>query len=185
MSVPEQLQWAAGHAGPGLYLVLAVIAAELINLVTFRKLNALGIVPRDADSVPGIFLAPLLHENLGHFFANLLPLCVLSLLLGKLFPSGFWWVVLAIALGSGLLVWLLARRAVHIGASGLVYGLFGFLALHGFLSGQLLYLAISIGLLMLYSGILWGALPTAARSSWESHLAGLAVGLGLAWLRLV
>lgn len=40
---------------------------------------------------------------------------------------------------------------------------------------------MSLALLLLYSGILWGVLPSTARTSWESHLAGLLVGLGLAW----
>lgn len=181
MTFIELLQRAAHYLGPGVYLLLAVIAAELLNLLTFRKLNALGIVPREPSALAGIAFAPLLHDDLRHFFANLVPLAVLGVLLGKLLPGAFWWLVAALVLGPGLLVWLLARRANHIGASGLVYGLFGFLALYGFRTGNLLYLAVSIVLLVLYSGFLWGVLPTTARTSWESHLAGLAVGLALAW----
>lgn len=183
MTVIEHLRQAGHYLGPGFYLALALFVAELVNLLTFRKLNALGIVPRDPSSLGGIFFAPFLHEGLAHFFANFLPLCILGILLGRLYPGKFWLIVAAIALGCGLLVWLLARRASHIGASGLLYGLFGFLALGGFLSGNVVYLVVSLSLLLLYSGILWGVLPTTSRTSWESHLAGLGVGLGLAWTR--
>lgn len=167
--------------GPGLHLILAMLAVELVNLLAFRKLNTLGIMPREPASLAGIAIAPFLHSDLKHFLANFLPLCVLAFLLGRLMPSIFWWITGAIALATGLLVWLLARRLNHLGMSGVIYGLFGFLTLHGFLSDQVLYMAVSMALLALYSGVLWGALPTTARTSWESHLAGLLVGLGLAW----
>lgn len=184
MEYLEYLQVARRHFGPGLYLVLAVVLAELLNLITFRKLNKLGIVPREPGSVAGIVLAHLLHSDFRHFLANLAPLTVLAFLLGQWRPGNFWWVAGCIALASGALVWLLARRGNHLGASGLVYGLFGYLALGGFLSGKLLYVAVSAVLLVLYSGILWGALPLQARASWESHLAGLCTGLALAWFRV-
>lgn len=180
----QHLQTAERYLGPGLYLVLAVLLAELLNLVAFRKLNGLGIVPREGGSLAGVLFAPLLHDDLAHFAANFVPLCVLVFLLGQLQPQSFWWIVAIIAAGSGLLVWLVARRANHIGASGLIYGLFGYLALAGFLAGNVTYLAVSVLLLVLYSGMLWGVLPGQARTSWESHLAGLAVGLGLAWSRI-
>jgi membrane associated rhomboid family serine protease len=167
--------------GPGLWLMLAMLAVELLNLIAFRKLNGMGIVPREAAGLGGILVSPFLHTDLRHFLANVVPLAILAFLLGRLMPEKFWWITGAIVLGTGLLVWLLARKLNHVGASGLIYGLFGYLTLHGFLSGQQLYLGISVVLLVLYSGLLWGALPTTARTSWESHLAGLAVGLGLAW----
>lgn len=171
--------------GPGLYVILAVLAAEFVNLVTLRKLNGLGIVPREAAGLPGIALSPLLHMDVRHFLANLAPLTVLVVVLGHLMPGRFWWVLAALTLGTGLTVWLLARRRNHLGASGLIYALLGYLTLHGFLAANWWYAALSAGLLVLYSGLLWGALPTTARTSWESHLFGLALGLALAWFKVV
>lgn len=170
--------------GPGLYVILAVLAAELLNLATLRKLNGLGIVPREAAGLPGIALSPLLHLDLKHFLANVAPLAVLVVVLGHLMPGRFWMVLAALTLGTGLAVWLLARRRNHLGASGVVYALLGYLTLHGFLADNLWYAALSVLLLVLYSGLLWGTLPTTARTSWESHLFGLALGLALAWFRL-
>lgn len=170
--------------GPGLWLLLAVVAVELVNLVSLRKLNGLGILPRESAGLPGILLSPLLHNDVKHFLTNLLPLTVLCFALGQLLPQRFWWVVAALVAGTGALVWLLARRRVHMGASGLIYGLLGFLVLRGFLTRDLLWMAVSGGLLVLYSGVLWGVLPTTARTSWESHLFGLGVGLALAWWRV-
>lgn len=171
--------------GPGLYVLAAVIAAELVNLLSLRKLNGLGLVPREAAGLPGIALSPLLHLDLRHFLANIAPLTVLVVLLGHLLPGRFWWVLGALTLGTGAAVWLLARRRNHLGASGVIYALLGYLTLHGFLASDWLSLGISAVLLVLYSGLLWDTLPTTARTSWESHLFGLAVGLALAWFRLV
>lgn len=181
MPLPDALDLALRYYGPGLWLLLAVVAVELLNLLSLRKLNGFGIVPREAAGLPGILLSPLLHMDLRHFFANLVPLFILCFAMGRLLPQSFWVITAAIVLGTGLLVWLLASRSNHIGASGLIYGLLGYLVLHGFLADNLLYFAVSIVLLLLYSGLLWGVLPTTARTSWESHLFGLAVGLALAW----
>lgn len=184
MTASELLTTSLRYYGPGLWLLLAVVAVELLNLLALRKLNGLGILPREPAGLPGILLSPLLHNDVRHFLANLLPLTVLCFALGQLLPGKFWWVVAALVTGTGALVWLLARRRVHMGASGLIYGLLGFLVLRGFLTGDLLWMAASAGLFLLYSGVLWGVLPTTARTSWESHLFGLAVGLALAWWRV-
>lgn len=184
MSLPELLSFLRLHYGPGLWLLLAVIAVEAANLVAGRRLNGLGIVPREAAGLPGIVASPLLHNDLRHFAANLPALAVLGFALGQQLPERFWWVVGALAGGTGGLVWLLARRQLHLGASGLVYGLLGFLVLRGALSGETLWMVVSAVLLVLYSGILWGVLPSTARTSWESHLFGLATGLALAWWRV-
>lgn len=108
--------------GPGLYLLLAMLAVELVNLLALRKLNGMGIVPREPASLAGIVAAPFLHDDLRHFAANIVPLALLAFLLGRLQPLQFWWITAAIVLGTGLLVWLLARRRNHFGASGLIYG---------------------------------------------------------------
>jgi membrane associated rhomboid family serine protease len=185
MSVPELLSLARLHYGPGLWLLLAVVAVEAVNLVAGRRLNGLGIVPREGAGLPGILVSPLLHNDLRHFAANLPALAVLGFALGQQLPDRFWWVVGGVVAGTGSLVWLLARRRLHLGASGLVYGLLGFLVLRGFLGGETLWMVVSGILLVLYSGILWGVLPTTARTSWESHLFGLATGLALAWWRVL
>jgi len=169
------------HFGPGFWCVLALLATELANLLTLRSLNALGIRPREASGLPGIVLSPLLHADIRHFAANFPAAVVLCFALGQLMPAQFLPLLAAMVLATGTLVWLLARRQVHVGASGVIHALFGFLTLHGFLAGDLLHAGVAAALLMLYSGILWGIIPKTAQTSWESHIAGLAVGLALAW----
>ena len=107
MTARDLLDLALRHYGPGLWLLLAVAVAELANLLSLRRLNAFGIVPREAAGLPGILLGPLLHHDLRHFAGNLLPLFVLGFLLGRLLPGQFWAVTGAITAGTGLAVWLL------------------------------------------------------------------------------
>ena len=68
-----------------------------------------------------------LHVNLRHLISNTVPLFVLTLLLSLFYRKIFFDVILVIIGCGGLLVWLLARTANHIGASMLIYGLAAFL----------------------------------------------------------
>jgi membrane associated rhomboid family serine protease len=86
--------------------------------------------------------------------------------------------LLIIVLG-GAGVWLLGLSAVHVGASGLIFGYFGFLLTHGWYSRNRVALLVGILTLLLYGSMLWGVVPTRLPVSWEGHLFGLLAG-GLA-----
>ncbi|MDX1630208.1 MAG: rhomboid family intramembrane serine protease, partial [Fulvivirga sp.] len=77
---------------------------------------------------------------------------------------------------TNMLVWLLARPSIHIGASGLVYGLASFLIFFGLFRRDLGSLFISLVVILLYGGIFYGVLPSNPLVSWESHFFGAAVG---------
>ncbi len=81
-------------------------------------------------------------------------------------------------LGTGMLVWLAGREAFHIGASGLIYAMIGFLLFSGIFRREPQSMAISLAFLFLYGGVLQGVFPNAVKSSvsWESHLLGVVVG---------
>jgi membrane associated rhomboid family serine protease len=87
------------------------------------------------------------------------------------FRSYFW---------TNILVWLFARPANHIGASGVVYALAFFLIFFGLFRRDFLSIFISVVVLILYGGVFYGILPTDSRVSWESHFAGALVGIGSA-----
>ena len=85
--------------------------------------------------------------------------------------------MLLIWLGAGLCVWVLGRNAMHIGASGIVYGLFGFLVVAGFYSKKLHLLLISLVIAFLYGGMIFGVLPTQRFVSFEYHFFGFVMGV--------
>src|SRR5215471_13172237 len=95
----------------------------LSNWVLDLGVEEFGIRPRAIAGLPGIVLAPLMHGSIEHLAANTIPLAVLGTAMLYLYPAAAPKVLPAIYLGPGLAVWLFAREGVHVGASGLVYGL--------------------------------------------------------------
>ncbi|MBU3021777.1 rhomboid family intramembrane serine protease [Aestuariibacter sp. A3R04] len=162
-------------------LAAVLIVTEAINVFTGNGLNQFGLIPRELPSLPFIFTAPFLHGSPTHLMTNLLPLMLFIWLSMQWGNRTFWLTTLTIFLMGGLGVWLFGRHAVHIGASGMVYGYFGFLLLAGFRSKRVPYLIISVLVALLYGGMLFGILPTKAFVSFEYHLFGFIGGVIAAW----
>ena len=85
-----------------------------------------------------------------------------------------------VILAGGLALWTFGRPAYHVGASGLIFGYFGYLAARGWYSRSAVELLIALVTVFLYGGMLWGVLPATPRVSWESHLFGLIAGAAAA-----
>ena len=151
-------------------------AIEVINIATGRMLNGYGLIPRDLHYLSGILAAPFLHGSISHFASNIVPFAVFSLLMMQYGRLAYLRLSLAIIASTGLLVWLLGRPALHIGASGVVFGYFGFLVVAGLRSQQIKHLAISIFVAVAYGSLIWGVLPGAPGISFESHLFGALSG---------
>src|SRR5258706_10905891 len=104
---------------------------QLLNSGLALGLERFGIRPRQLTGLPGILFAPLLHGGFSHIIANSLPLLVLGTGMLHLYPNSAVRVLPAIYLGPGTAVWLFGRGPVHVGASGLVYGLFSYIFVAG------------------------------------------------------
>jgi membrane associated rhomboid family serine protease len=166
---------------PILLLVAVCWLVFLVNNVMLGgQFDQCGIRPRRFGSLPGIILAPFLHGSYRHLAANTLPLLVLGGILCAR-SKGEFVVVTAggILLGGGL-TWLFARDACHIGASGLIFCYFGYLASLAWFNRTFGALCLSIVCIVGYGGIVWGIVPTSAAISWENHLSGLVAGVALA-----
>jgi membrane associated rhomboid family serine protease len=83
-------------------------------------------------------------------------------------------------LGGGVVSWLLGPTSVH-GLSGVVYTLFGYLLVIGWLERRVVPLMISVFVLLNYSATLWGVLPTNPMVAWWGHLFGLLLGIFAAY----
>lgn len=141
-----------------------------------------SVYPRTVHGLIGIFTSPLLHAGWEHLMGNTLPLIVLGYLLftsyreiaGKIF-----WLVYLL---NGTLLWLFARQAIHLGASGVVYGLASFLFFSGMIRKHNQLAVISLLIVFLYGSLVWGIFPFDPQVSWEAHLYGGLTGLVLAIL---
>ena len=143
----------------------------------------LGVQPRRWAGLPGILFAPLLHDGFPHLLANTPPLLVLGIAMLYLYPAAAPRVLSAIWLGPGVAVWLLgAVGTIHIGASGLVYGLLGYVFVAGLLRRDRRAIATSMLVCFMYGALVWGVLPIRTRVSWETHLAAALIGVALALL---
>ncbi len=164
------------------YLLAGVWAFNILNWLLRSPLNSLGIRPRNAFGLIGIIFAPVLHGNFNHLFFNTIPFFVLGMFLLALGQNTFIVVSVCIALGQGFLIWLFGRKAIHIGASGVISGYFGFILTLAYFQPTLISLVLAVITLYYFGSILFGIFPTEGLVSWESHLAGLVVGIGLAYL---
>lgn len=167
-------------ARPVLWLLGAIWAVSIANFATGAGLQSFGIVPRTPLGIVGIAAAPFIHGSLEHLVANTLPLLVLGLLVALYNASRFFAITLAIAGIGGLGVWVFGRPSSHIGASGLLFGYFGYLLAQGFYARSLTEIGGALLAIFLYSGMLFGAIPQDTAVSWESHLFGLFAGIAVA-----
>lgn len=158
-------------------IIILLSIIEVINLLTGRALNQLGNLPRSITSLPGIFIGPFLHGDLAHFFSNIIPLSIFLYLMLQHGIKRSIGVTLWIMVVTGVCVWLFGRSAYHVGASGVLYGYFGYLLLGGFLSKQFKLIIISLFVGFFYGGLIFGVLPSRPYISWESHLFGFIAGM--------
>ena len=150
---------------------------EFINFSMGHRLSDWGILPRTVKGLKGIPLSPFLHASLIHIMMNTIPLAVLG---GFVILNGrqiFFEISIIIILVSGTALWLFGRSSYHVGASGLIFGYFGYLVLRAWYDRSLKSFIIAFITVSLYGGIIWGMLPTFSRISWEGHLFGLLAGI--------
>jgi membrane associated rhomboid family serine protease len=142
--------------------------------------HKLGVRPRELKGLFGIFTSPFLHQDFNHLISNTTPLLVLGSALFFFYKDLPYKVFFWLIIGGGTWLWCFGREANHIGASGLVYGLFSFVLLGGILSKNKNLMAISLLTVFLYGSMIWGVFPIDEKMSWEGHLASLAWGIILA-----
>ena len=137
-----------------------------------------GILPRTLNGSIGIITGPLIHGDIFHLLSNTFPVLILGMGILYFYHGIAPAVLTMIYLMTGFWVWIAAREAYHIGASGLVYGMLTFLLLSGFMRKDRNTLALSFVILFLYGGSFFaGIVPEESHISWESHLMGAIAGI--------
>lgn len=130
----------------------------------------------------GIVAMPLLHGSFAHLVANTPPLLVMGgLLMATATRSSLAVNMMIIAFGGGL-VWILGRPAIHVGASGLIFGWLGFLIARGLVDRSPVTQGAAVAIGMLYGSLLWSVLPGQPGVSWKAHLFGALAGIAAALL---
>ena len=162
--------------------VALIWVIEVLNSFMGHRLSAWGIRPRTEIGLVGILLSPILHGSINHVLSNTIPFLVLGGLVALRGSQKFAGVSLFIIVVGGAGVWVLGRTAIHVGASSLVFGYFGYLVANGWFDRRPLSILAAIAVVVLYGGLVFGVLPTQSFVSWEAHLFGLMAGVLSAWL---
>ncbi|MBU2551614.1 MAG: rhomboid family intramembrane serine protease [Proteobacteria bacterium] len=146
-------------------------------------LRRFGIRPGSSGIPWGVLFSPFLHANTAHLAANsgaLFVLLILSLSFGRL-PALE--ALTVIVLGGGGLVWFFGQRGtVHIGASGVIFGLIGFLIFAGLFHRNWKALILSLIVFFMYGASLLTLLVHTPGVSWSGHFFGFLSGVVAAWL---
>ncbi len=185
----RELEWSRGDRAKTAAMLMAGWVAllwllEVVDVATGHALDDFGIVPRVPGELVDIVPAAFLHFGFAHVAANSVPLLVLGFLAALGGLRRFAAVCALIILADGLGVWLISTAHSNTaGASGLIFGLFGFLMVSGFVERR--PLGVLVGLLVgaVWGGaILAGLAPTQSGVSWQGHLIGLVSGVAAAFV---
>jgi membrane associated rhomboid family serine protease len=161
----------------GIVLFVGCVWGVFLLTLVFPSLDTFGVVPRTLVGLVGIVAAPFLHVNACHLLSNTIPLLVLlTLLAGSKARS--WEIVVNVAVLGGFLLWAFGRNAMHIGASGLIFGLISFLIVSGVLERRIVPLLVTFVVGFLYGGtLLSGIVPRfGSQVSWDGHLCSVIAG---------
>ncbi|MET8558244.1 rhomboid family intramembrane serine protease [Streptomyces sp. NPDC004959] len=151
---------------------------EFYDQANGNVLDTYGISPRDVSELRDLVPAAFLHFGYDHLAANSVPLFVLAFLTALSGAGRLLAVSTVVIIVSGAGVWLLAPpHSVTAGASGVVFGLFGYLLVRGFVDRRVVDVVLGLVVAAVYGSILWGALPNQSGVSWQAHLFGLIGGV--------
>lgn len=157
-----------------IFLIWFVYWIEIKFSMNFTKF---GILPRNLNGLKGVIFSPFIHSDTNHLFNNSIPLVVLLSSLIYFYKDVYLKILVYGGLLTGILTWVIAREAYHIGASGIVYLLFSFVFFSGLIKKQYQLVAVSLIVIFLYGSMVWYMLPIKEGISWEGHLSGFITGL--------
>ena len=159
----------------GLISVLWIVQfAQYFELI---DLTAYGNWPHHREGLKGIIFSPFIHGSFDHLISNTLPMIVLLTVLLNAYPSVAILVLVFVHLLSGIMVWTFAPdNGVHIGISGIIYGIAAFLVASGLFRKDRTSVTIAILVGLTYGSMVWGFIPQQG-ISWQSHLYGAITGV--------
>jgi membrane associated rhomboid family serine protease len=141
-----------------------------------------GIRPRDIASLPEVISAPFLHFSWAHIEGNSGPLFIFGFLAAYRGVRKFIWVTILIIFTSGLAAWLAEPpNTIGAGASGLVFGYFGYIMVRGFFDRHLIDMVIGAIMALCFAYQFSVLLPRAG-IGWQAHIGGLVGGIAAGWI---
>ncbi len=166
----------------GLYAFLFIpiwVMYFLNRTLLFDLWNTLGIVPRTLTlgSMIGVVASWTMHGNFAHLMGNSLVLAQIIFLFG-IFERNAYRTIAMLIVGSGLMTWGLGSPfSIHIGASGLIFAMLGYMIGGAVFGKRWGYLIACLAMGATYWLILKKGLMPQTGISFAGHFGGLCVGL--------
>ncbi len=158
-------------------LVGLMLIIQIINACMGYRLCVFGIHPRRSFGLIGIPLSPWIHGSFNHFISNALVFFAMANLVVLEGQQQFLLVTGMIVFLGGFATWLVGRSAVHVGASGLIMGYWGYLLVNAYHHPTLITIVMGIICLYFFGSLLSSMIPDDVKESWESHVFGVASGI--------
>jgi len=179
--LPDNLQIRGATLGA---VVGAMWLIYILDIILPGSATGYGIVPRTYAGLAGIPVAPLIHLNIQHLVANTIPFLILGGLVLLRGVGEFAFVVLTSTIIAGMGTWLFgAGDAHHVGASGVIFGLFGYLIVRTAFDKRLSSAIVMVVVAVAYGTAMIQSLIPANGISWSGHFFGLAGGFAAARLK--
>ena len=164
-----------------LVFLLIMWSIKFIEIFYNTSYVDFGVLPRSFEVLKGILFSPIIHKDFNHLINNSMPIIVLGSSLIYFYPEIKFKLISWLYFTSGILLWGIGRESFHIGASGFIYALAGFIFFSGLMKKNKRLSALSLVVVFIYGSMFWGLLPTHENVSWEGHLSGLITGLIIAF----
>lgn len=164
---------------PPLLLIFTMAAIEFLKQTLSLDSTVLALHPRHTDGIAGIVTHVMLHSSWRHLAVNSLPLLCLGWCIFYFYKDWAYAILGTTWVLTGILTFIIGRDAWHLGASGLIYGLFSFTFFSGVVNGTKPMIGASLLAVFLYGGMVWGITPYFVKGdvSWEGHLSGFISGM--------
>jgi membrane associated rhomboid family serine protease len=141
-----------------------------------------GIRPRDVGSLPYILTAPFLHFSWEHIEGNSGPLFIFGFLAAYRGVKKFAGVTVLVILTSGLAAWFTgSTHSVSAGASGVVFGYFGYIMVRGLFDRHAIDVLIGAVMALCFAYQFTVLLPQQG-IGWQDHIGGLVGGILAGWV---
>ncbi len=160
-----------------LLFVISFYGSRYMNV----SLSNLGVEPR---SWQGLFHMPsmlFVHATPEHLWNNVLAFFILTTTLFFFYYEIAIPVFLIMWAFSPIILFVIGRDNVHVGASVLIYAEFAFLFFSGIFRRNLNMKRISMAVGFVYGYTVWYMFPIEQQVSWEGHISGFICGIMLAW----
>jgi membrane associated rhomboid family serine protease len=184
---PGDAETVLAEARKALFVMVGFLALIWIIQIAnwadqYRLTVEYGIWPRDVARLPDILTAPFLHVSWSHIEGNSGPLFIFGFLAAYRGVTKFLGVTAVVILTSGLAAWLFeSPGSVGVGASGVVFGYFGYIMVRGFFDRHLIDMVIGAVMALCFAYQFTVLLPHAG-IGWQAHIGGLVGGVACGWI---